>query len=102
MSNWPNIAQQQKELSDLSTPFRLVQDYWFEFDAGEITVADEEKLTSLRFLMVELTESLLWKSGMALFFLDHKDHRSRYLRMDKIGESSLLHRQLHSVFFEWI
>jgi hypothetical protein len=92
LSNWPNNAHQQNELTDL-TPVRLVEDNWFEFDAGEITVSDEEKPTSVQFSMVE-TESGNWKSGI---FLDGVVLRpssitkttGRYLSVEEIGESSL-------------
>jgi hypothetical protein len=66
ISYWPSVSDRQWELSD-HTPVRFFDDNWFEFDAGEISVSDEEKLTSLEFSMVVPTKGvLLWKSGICL------------------------------------
>lgn len=57
------IAARQNGLVDL-TPVRMV-DNWLEYDAGEITVENEEKETKLTFGMME-TQSGQWKSGVTL------------------------------------
>ncbi|KAG0567107.1 hypothetical protein M758_7G104100 [Ceratodon purpureus] len=66
LSNLRNVSDRQWELS-YPTPVRLVEDYLFEYDAGDITVLDEEKPTSLQFSMVVPTQGvLLWKCGVCL------------------------------------
>lgn len=92
LTNWPYNAVHQNQLADL-TPVRLVEDSWFEFDAGEITVVDEEELTSLEFSMVE-TESGHWKSGIILDGVVLRPSSltritGRYLSVEELGESSL-------------
>lgn len=92
LTNRLENASQQSELGDL-TAVRLVEDNWFEFDAGEITVADEDKVTSLEFSMVE-TESGHWKSGIVLDGVVLRPSAltrttGRYLSVEEMGQSSL-------------
>jgi len=91
-----NNTIQQSELGDL-TPVRLVDDRWFEFDAGEITVLDEEKVTSLEFSMVE-TESRHCKSGISLDGVVLRPSSltritGRYLSLEEFGQNSLQNEQ---------